>query len=223
MNGHPGEELLAFLNGEMNEQQRTETANHLAACASCRAELRLLQHAHAALKTWNGPAHAPPSLGERILRDLRAARRPFSRPRELWLRSAAILLLTFAAGFTGYRMAARSTRVEQFVQSDSLPVFLLLLEETRWPSPLTAQRSGYSEWAQTLRQRGEFVGGEKLTDDEGFRVQSNGSVRRPDASERPPNVSGWFLVRAANYNEAIERARLGPHLRYGSVLVRQIE
>jgi hypothetical protein len=36
-------------------------------------------------------------------------------------------------------------------------------------------------------------------------------------------VSGWYVVRARSYEEAIGWARRGPHLAYGSVLVREIE
>jgi hypothetical protein len=68
-----------------------------------------------------------------------------------------------------------------------------------------------------------FVGAQKLTDEPGYRVQSNGRAVRPERSPRPPNVSGWYIVRARSYEEAIDWARRGPHLAYGSVLVREIE
>jgi hypothetical protein len=74
-----------------------------------------------------------------------------------------------------------------------------------------------------MATQSRFGGAEKLTEEPGFRVDSTGRVERPLASNRPPNVSGWYVVRASSYEDAIAWARRGPHLAYGSVLVREIE
>jgi hypothetical protein len=68
-----------------------------------------------------------------------------------------------------------------------------------------------------------LAGGRKLTDESGWRVNQDGTITRPELGPCSKNVSGWFLVRATNYDEAIDWVRRGPHLRYGGVLVRQVE
>jgi len=83
-------------------------------------------------------------------------------------------------------------------------------------------RSGYLEWRDSLDARGQFLGGERLAEDDGFYVARGGAVLRPAATPaRLVNYSGLFLVRAKDYDEALGIAAQSPHLQYGGILVRR--
>ncbi len=225
MNDHLGEDALAYVTGELVAQRRAWAEAHLARCAECSAEVRRLRLAAGALAGWPTDPDIPAALAKRIVQQARPRESPQRWPAR-WLRIAAIVVLMMVSAGIGYRLGgAARARTPAAVVQDSLPSFLLLLEESSWPPVAAAARgrAGYVEWASAIRQTGQFVAGEKLTDEPGWRILSDGSVARPEQSERPPNVSGWFLVRAQNYDAAIEWVRRGPHLRYGSVLVRQVE
>ncbi|NOT06609.1 MAG: hypothetical protein HOP28_00210, partial [Gemmatimonadales bacterium] len=129
----------------------------------------------------------------------------------------------FAAG-RGTGPAAAPTLAAPAPPPDTtLHSYLLLLEEPSWPPPARLARPGYREWASVLAGQGRYGGARKLTEEPGFRVERDGRVVRPDGVRRSPNFSGWYIVLAASYDEAIAEVSRGPHLRYGSVLVRQIE
>ena len=172
-----------------------------------------------------GTRHTDPSLGR-----ARSAFGGWTRGRTA---AAVVAIACGAAGFALGRAtggeAGSSTTASGPSQPPATPAdstlkpFLLLLEERSWPPPRPLARQGYREWSGAIVAQARFVGAEKLTDEPGFRVESDGSVTRPDGPTRPPNVSGWYVVRARSYAEAIDWARRGPHLAYGSVLVREIE
>ncbi len=96
------------------------------------------------------------------------------------------------------------------------PEFLLLIRgnEPNQLLPEAQLTQEYRAWAEELAGRGTLVVAEKL-DDEG---------RWLDAAERPPDdlqssvVSGFFIIRAAGYDEAVAIARLSPHIRYGGTI-----
>ncbi len=75
-------------------------------------------------------------------------------------------------------------------------------------------------WAQALAVEGRLLGGEKLTDEPGRWVSG-----APVADERVrSDVSGYFVIRAPSYDEAVDLAMASPHVRYGGVFeIRQID
>jgi hypothetical protein len=85
----------------------------------------------------------------------------------------------------------------------------------------------YIAWREDLVRRDKMRGGEKLTDEGGrhLRVQS-GRVSTTDGpySESHEVLGGYFLIEAANYDEAVEIARTCPHLVQGQwIEVRQVD
>jgi hypothetical protein len=234
---HVGEQALAYQSGELSADARALVEAHLDRCADCRAELASVRVALGALAAWPGEPRLPAGVERRILAALpvpRAAARSAGRwpIRPGMARSAAGIIVALACGAAGFvlgRVGASTTdapaaeRPAAAPDDPALRPFLLLLEERAWPPPTALARPGYGEWSRAIAGRARFVGAEKLTDESGFRVESDGRVTRPETSPRPPNVSGWYVVRAGSYDEAIDLARRGPHLAYGTVLVREIE
>jgi hypothetical protein len=228
MSEHLGARVVAFVANELEGGARAAAAQHLEGCAECRAEVRRVQAALAALAEWRDPPPLPAPLQQALLTSFAeqtqdSVVRPASVPRAVMVRAAATVVLALVCGLAGYALGrTRGSRPEMITQAPTMPLFMLLLEEQTWPDP-TRPRSGYVEWAARLREADRLDRAEKLTDEQGWRIDSQGRVTRPAAGTRPPNVSGWFLVHAENYEAAINLARQGPHLRFGSVLVRQIE
>jgi hypothetical protein len=120
-------------------------------------------------------------------------------------------------------LCSASTAAQLPNSADDRALFALLLEEPAWPPPEPIARAGYREWLLALTAARSSGGGRKLTDESGWRVNQDGSVTRPELGPCPKNLSGWFLIRASNYDDAINWVRRGPHLRHGGVLVRQVE
>jgi hypothetical protein len=85
----------------------------------------------------------------------------------------------------------------------------------------------YMAWGNKLRQAGVVHGSNKLTDEPGkvMRRKDN-QVRVTDGpySETKEVLGGYYLIDAASYDQAIERARDCPHLEYGGTIeVRQVD
>lgn len=110
--------------------------------------------------------------------------------------------------------------------------FMLLLHEEPSAldgfSPEEIQRviQKYSAWREGLAEAGQLAGGEKLKD-EGGRLLSrqNGAVRVVDGpfSEAKEIMAGFFMIEAADYDEAVEISRGCPHLEFGRVELREID
>jgi hypothetical protein len=102
--------------------------------------------------------------------------------------------------------------------------FMVILHQSpdgfRDVSPEEAQRiiETYRSWFDKIRAGGRFVGSDKLAD-EGGKVlslrQGRVSVTDGPYSETKEVVGGYFVLRAENYEEAIELIRDCPHLRLG--------
>ena len=102
-----------------------------------------------------------------------------------------------------------------------MPNYLLLLHQTpskfRNLSPEKIQKilGSYIAWREGLVKRNKMRAGEKLTDDGGRRLRTrNGQVSVTDGpySESQEVLGGFFMIEAANYDEAVEIARTCPHL-----------
>jgi hypothetical protein len=111
--------------------------------------------------------------------------------------------------------------------------FLLLLHQTptsfRKLSPEEIQKilGSYIAWRDGLVKRNKMRGGEKLTDDGGrhLRMQS-GKVSVTDGpySESQEVLGGFFMIEAANYDEAVAIAQTCPHLVDGKwIEIRQVD
>lgn len=114
-----------------------------------------------------------------------------------------------------------------------MPKFMLLLHEdpsaTGDASPEQIEQiiGEYVAWRQSIAAKGALVGGEKLAD-EGGRVLSinDGTMRVVDGpfSEAKEVMGGYFMIEAADYDEAVALTNDCPHLIYGSrIELRRIE
>ncbi len=96
-------------------------------------------------------------------------------------------------------------------------------------SPEDMQRiiEKYVAWGNRLEAAGKKKLGQKLRDGEGRVMRGNGgeiSITDGPFSETKEVVGGYWLIEAANYDEAVELARDCPHMEYGASLeIRQVE
>jgi hypothetical protein len=227
---HVGDRAVAYCSGELDEAERAAIDRHAVDCTACRTELEQISVALGAVSSWPRQPSLNTTLEDRIVRSAISVSGGVSLgavSRASWLRSgmaAAVLVgaLCGAVGFGVGRWTGASARGISALAGDStMHSYMLLLEEPSWPPAQPLARDGYGAWAQAIRAESRFVGAEKFTEEPGFRVTARGAAARPATSE--PNYSGWYIVRARSYDEAIAWARRGPHLAYGSVLVREIE
>ena len=111
--------------------------------------------------------------------------------------------------------------------------FVLLLHESPAAAPDVSPEqiqkiiADYSAWRDRVEAEGRLVASNKLKDEGGRNlVQKNGSVRVVDGpySEAKEVVGGYFVIRAADYDEAVEVSKGCPHLIYGGrIELRQLD
>jgi hypothetical protein len=164
----------------------------------------------------------PPLLKQRVLRTLhergllRHGRRPWGM-----IGAVAASLALFALGL------AIGRRTPPAGAPDVRPQFLLLLyQQGRGPATDTiAQVQEYVAWAQALRRQGGLGLGEELAESAQLvTAERSQAMRVPVPAEGPGALVGFFIVRAADAEEAGRIARTNPHLRYGgSIVIRPIK
>ena len=84
----------------------------------------------------------------------------------------------------------------------------------------------FAEWKQRIRQDGVLVSSEKLQDGTGRVLRQSGGktvVTDGPYTESKEIIGGVFLIKARDYEHAVEIARGCPQLGYGSVEVREVE
>jgi hypothetical protein len=84
----------------------------------------------------------------------------------------------------------------------------------------------YVDWSNRMREAGRLAGSNKLKDGEGRVLSGNGgqmSVKDGPYSETKEVVGGYWLVEAADFDEAVKLAKDSPHLRFGTIEIRAIE
>jgi hypothetical protein len=110
--------------------------------------------------------------------------------------------------------------------------FMLILQENPsefaqvTPDEMQNIIERYMAWSTKLAERDRLVGGHKLHDEGGRVLRRNGakpSVTDGAFAEAKEVIGGYFVIRAADYDEAVELASSCPHLDHGTVLVREIE
>jgi hypothetical protein len=114
-----------------------------------------------------------------------------------------------------------------------MPKYMLLLRETPSDfSNLSAEEmqqviGEYVAWRRRIEAEGKYAGGEKLKDEGGRHVSMrNGKARVVDGpyAEAKEVMGGYFVINAADYDEAVETSKGCPHLKYGGwIEVREIE
>jgi hypothetical protein len=84
----------------------------------------------------------------------------------------------------------------------------------------------YAKWSDSLAARGHLVGGEKLQDGTGRVLRApRGTPTITDGpfTEAAEVIGGYFLISAADYEEAVRLLSDCPHLEHGTVELREIE
>jgi hypothetical protein len=114
-----------------------------------------------------------------------------------------------------------------------MPEFMLLLHEsTTGFADLSAEDienvvAEYVAWSNRVAEMGKMAGGAKLRDEGGKTLSmSEGSIRVTDGpfAEAKEVIGGFFMIRAADYDEAAEIAGSCPHLTYGGrIELREVE
>jgi len=116
-----------------------------------------------------------------------------------------------------------------------MPSFMMLLhgpadrprQSASNPQEFTRMTREYMEWADRMRAQGQLKGGNKLTDDAGKILRTQGgrlSTTDGPYAESKEIVGGFFVISAGDYTEACRIAESCPHLKYGSYIeVRQVQ
>ena len=128
--------------------------------------------------------------------------------------------------------AAPPTTPTPAVASSATPAgqqfMLLILDPPSTGAPPTAEQikeivGAHRAWAERLRGENRLVMAEKLADDGGRFVPASASASSPVAANGW-RVGGFYIIRAADYDEAVRIAESGPGtIGGGRVEVRQIE
>jgi hypothetical protein len=221
MNRPTPEQLLAFLEGTLGEEERTRVLEQLEQDPELARELQSAASGHVAIE-W---LHVSPTPG-----DVRAI-----APRRVspwWIAAAAVATLVLAVPAIVW--LSSSEAVDRAQPMDAVhpePGYLVVLLG-RWPDAATVspeerrrRASEYWSWASSLANDSVLMAAGDLRWEPGRRFGPNGVpiTVSTQAVESPDFVVGMFAIRVDTYEDAVAIARECPHLRYGgSVSVRQL-
>jgi len=218
------EALSAWLDGELPAREREELERHLASCDRCAGSVEALRAIVAAAGSLEerGPER---DLWPEVEAGLTGSTAPRSGWTAALLGLAAGVLVTLGA----MRLAGSDRESDEQVAAGG-ERFVLLLHESpellaeATPYEVEAVVARYRDWARGLGRAGKLEAGEKLADAEGrtLRVRDGTTL----VEERPERggVGGFFVIRARDYEEAVDIARSCPHLGpQGWVELRRIE
>jgi hypothetical protein len=113
-----------------------------------------------------------------------------------------------------------------------MPKFMLLLNSAPEAladfSPEDMQRSieRVRTWLEELQSSGRYVVSDKLAEEGGRIITLEGgkaTVVDGPYSEAKEVIGGYFTIRAADYDEAVEIARNCPFLTMGKIVIRQTD
>lgn len=109
---------------------------------------------------------------------------------------------------------------------------LLLHSTTRSETEPSAEEiqgiiAEYLAWRDEIAGQDRLIGGEKLANEGGKHIRANGGgIRVTDGpyAEVKEALGGFFAIKAADYDEAVEISKTCPHLKYGGwIEVREID
>lgn len=213
------DKLSLYLDGDLDDAEEQALASHLRECPDCatavdelRAVIRRARH----LEERPPPGDLWPAVTAAI--GIRRRRLAFPFRPAPWLAAAAAAFVALAAVWLWPRQEPSGDR------------FLLILHE---PAGMTVARDPegrrhivgqYKAWSRGLAQAGRMVGGEKLEDAGGHVLRRTAGDVTVDDRGGGERIGGYFLIRARDYDEALEIARGCPHLSYGGwIELRRIE
>ncbi len=243
MNCEKIEKLLpALAAGELSQRRHKLCRAHLSTCSSCRSQLSDLKRVWEDLPaldcsepTQEFSDRIAGRVEELITRERAVAagwRERWRRPEGLNLQrlparilgGAAAALLLLAAGF----LIGSASKQETDGHPGS-PEFLLLLHQPLGqvlpPEQLRQAISDYSLWANQLHEQGSLVAGRRLLGDPGMVIQQGDpqpQILPGPLAQQGNRLSGYFILAAADYAEAVRIASDCPHLRYGTIELRRL-
>lgn len=220
------EQLLAFLEGGLEEPERSRVLEALEQDPDLARELRSAARGLAAVRSLPDPVTR--AGGPAVARE---------RTSPLWWAAAAAMVtLALAVPLTAWFMSQRAGAGPEAAAIASAgpagpdPGFMLVLHG-RWPDAATItpeERSRradeYWSWTSTLADDAILMAAGDLRWEPGLRLGPDGAsvAVASDVIASPDFVVGMYALRVASYAEAVAIARACPHLRYGgSISVRQ--
>ncbi|MGH7612929.1 MAG: YciI family protein, partial [Gemmatimonadales bacterium] len=170
-----------------------------------------------------GPVEPPPDLKQRVTGSLRERGlvAPVGGRRARFFTTFAYVAGAVLLFVGGLMFGKRSGSTA----ADPRPRFVLLLYEDAAFRPTVSHLehvAEYGAWADSLRGQGKLVMGEELDTGESAVLRGAGTVTRVspgDLQSEAGILGGFFIVRAANREEALAIARQCPHLKYGGRIV----
>ena len=94
------------------------------------------------------------------------------------------------------------------------------------PEQIQATIEEYRAWTSRLIDEKRLLGNNKLADDPGKIIHGEGGdviVTDGPFSETKEMLGGYYVIEAEDYKAAIEIARTSPHMRFGNIVVREIQ
>ena len=125
------------------------------------------------------------------------------------------------------RESSRAVIGRLTVPRDPRPQFVLMLyEDSNYETASSAEPPGriaeYGGWARSLGSQ-NYVTGQKLVESEST-VSRSGIVGPTPPAQKAGSVAGYFIIRAADADEAARVAATCPHVRYGGLIsVREVD
>ncbi len=116
-----------------------------------------------------------------------------------------------------------------------MPQFMLISQDSTempegleiTPEMIQAIIQKYSDWADKLQRSGHLLSLNKLREDPGKNISGFGSnqvVTDGPFAETKEIIGGYWIINAANYDEAVKLASDCPSLEFGSrIEVREVE
>ena len=113
-----------------------------------------------------------------------------------------------------------------------MPHYMLLLHENPVvfadvsPSEMQAIIQRYAAWATKLATEGRLVSSSKLQDETGRSLRTaNGRITVTEGpyTEAREVIGGYFMIKADNYDHAVELSQGCPHIDFGVVEIRQTD
>jgi len=94
------------------------------------------------------------------------------------------------------------------------------------PEEIQQRIAQYGEWAGKLQNEGKLVSAEKVKDEGRLLTQENGRLVAHEVELVGDTVGGYFIIEAANLDEAVAIAKESPTFSYeggGMVEVREVD
>jgi len=228
MNDPWKDRLSEHLDGEFSPGDARALEAHLGTCASCRAALDDLRRIVRTAREL--PARAPErDLWPAIEARLSPAAVPSRARRDSWKASFALAATVVIALGAMWILREDQPKQAPAPPGKSARYLLLLHERVGHKTDATSDEVAnvvdeYRRWAQDEAAAGRLLAGEKLADRAGWILRPGEQDLTLAGWRGSSEVGGYFLIAAADDDEAREIARGCPHLAHdGWIEVRPID